>query len=267
VKPGGGYSPKYRSTIWQVIWLAELGADAADKRVRRGCEYVLSHSLAPNGAFSYNQKPVPSGSVHCMNGNLVWAFFQLGFGDDPRVQTALEWIAGAITGEGPIKFHASGTAGPGFACGVNLGQPCGWGANKSMRALLAVPARGRTPLVERALNRGAEFLLSRDPATANYPYTGRVSSTWLKLGFPLSYWSDVLETVANLVALGHGHDPRLERAWSFVMGKQDAQGRWPLENPLHGKMWADIEARRKPSKWVTLRALRAIKAAGKYNPS
>jgi hypothetical protein len=32
-------------------------------------------------------------------------------------------------------------------------------------------------------------------------------------------------------------------------------------------MWADIEARRKPSKWVTLRALRAIKAAGKYNPS
>ena len=56
---------------------------------------------------------------------------------------------------------------------------------------------------------------------ADYPYTGRVSSTWFKLGFPLTYWSDVLELTAVLVDLGYGEDPRLRSAIQFVLDKQD----------------------------------------------
>ncbi len=261
VKPGGGYSPKYRSTVWQIIFLAELGADPANERVRQGCEYLLSHSIATNGAFSAYQEPVPSGSVICLNGNLLYALQHLGYADDPRVQRALDWLVRAITGEGGFRYLKSGTSGPGFACSVNQGQPCAWGANKAMKALIAVPPQRRTPAGQRALEVGAEFLLSRDPAVADYPYTERVSSTWFKLGFPLSYWSDVLETTAVLVELGYGDDPRLTNALQLILSKQDAQGRWKLENALSGKMWADIEEKGKPSKWVTLRALRVLKRA------
>ena len=35
VKPGPGYSPKYRGTLWSVLFLAQLGADGGDERVRR----------------------------------------------------------------------------------------------------------------------------------------------------------------------------------------------------------------------------------------
>lgn len=259
VKPGGGYSPKYRSTVWQIIFLAELGADPADERVRRGCEYLLSHAIAANGAFSVYQKPVPSGSVLCLNGNLLYVLQRLGYADDPRVQAALDWLVRAITGEGDFRYLKSGTSGPCFACSVNEGRPCGWGANKAMKALIAVPAEQRTPAVQRAIEVGVEFLLSRDPAVADYPYTQRVSSTWLKLGFPLTYWSDVLETTAVLAELGYGDGPRLSSALQFILSKQDAQGRWKLENALSGKMWADIEEKSKPSKWVTLRALRVLK--------
>jgi hypothetical protein len=258
IKPGSGYSPKYRGTVWQIILLAELGADPTDERVRRGCEYLLNHSIAANGAFSAYQKPVPSGSIHCLNGNLLYALQRLGYADDRRVQTALDWQARAITGEG-IQYLKSGTSGPGFACSVNLGQPCAWGANKAMKALIAVPPDQRTPVMQRAVEVGAEFLLSRDPAVADYPYTERVSSTWFKFGFPLSYWSDVLETTAVLVELGYGGDPRLGNALQLILSKQDAQGRWKLENTLNGKMWADIEKKGKASKWVTLRALRVLK--------
>jgi len=128
-----------------------------------------------------------------------------------------------------------------------------------MKALIAVPLDLRTPTVQRAIKVGAEFLLSRDPAVADYPYTERVSSTWFKFGFPLSYWSDVLETAAVLVELGYGDDPRLDNALQLILSKQDAQGRWKLENTLNGKVWADIEQKGKPSKWVTLRALRILK--------
>jgi len=257
VKPGGGYSPKYRSTVWQVIFLAELGADPTDERVRQGCEYLLSHSIAANGAFSALQKPVPSGAISCLNGNLLYALQHLGYADDPRVQTALDWLARAITGE--IRYLKSGTTGPCLACSANEGQPCAWGANKAMKALLAVPPAHRTAAVQRALQVGAEFLLSHDPAVADYPYTQRVSSTWFKFGFPLTYWSDVLETTAVLTELGYGHDPRLANAFQLILSRQDAHGRWKLENALSGKTWADIEKKGKPSKWVTLRVLRVLK--------
>lgn len=258
-KAGSGYSPKYRATVWQIIFLAELSADPADKRVQRGCEYLLTHSLASNGGFSAYQDARPSGALHCLNGNLLYALIKLGYGKDPRVQAALNWQVQAITGEGEIRYYESGTSAPGFACGVNLKQACGWGAAKALKALNAIPPDQRTASVKRAIEASIEFFFSRDPAAADYPFTERVSSTWFKFGFPLSYWSDVLEITGLLAELGYGSDPRLENAIQLILSKQNAQGRWKLANSLNGKMWIDIEKRGKPSKWVTLRAIRVLK--------
>jgi hypothetical protein len=262
VKPGGGYSPSYRATVWQIIFLAELGADPGHEQVRRGCEYLLSHNIAANGGFSMSQRPVPSSVVHCLNGDPLYALLRLGYAQDPRVQAALDWQARAITAEGQVRYYKSGTSGPGFACAYNEGQACAWGATKGLKALSAVPPDERTPVVQQAIEAGADFLLSRDPSVADYPYTERVNSTWFKFGFPLSYRSDVLETTGVLAALGYGQDPRLENALQFILGKQDSQGRWKMEKTLNGKMWANIEEKGKPSKWVTLRALRVLRMAG-----
>ena len=54
---------------------------------------------------------------------------------------------------------------------------------------------------------------------------------------------------------------RLARALELVKGKQGDGGRWKLEHTYNGKTWVDIEAKGAPSKWVTLRALRVLKAA------
>jgi hypothetical protein len=83
--------------------------------------------------------------------------------------------------------------------------------------------------------------------------------TWYKFGFPSSYWSDVLESTAVFVDLGYGSDPRLTHAIQFILGKQNARGSWKLENTLNSKMWIDIEQKGKPSKWVTLQSLGALK--------
>jgi hypothetical protein len=261
LRPGGGYG-KYRGTVWQIMLLGELGADRKDGRVRQGCEYLLGHSIASNGGFSFTSPSTPSGVVHCLNGNLLSSLIRLGWVDDPRVERALEWQARAITGEEPMVYYRSGTSGPNFACAINQGQPCGWGATKAIKALAAVPKEWRSPLVARALERGADFLLGYNLAKADYPYTGKVSQTWFKLGFPLSYWSDMLETLEVLVAIGRGDDHRLADAYQWLLHKQDSQGRWKLENSLNGKMWIDIEQRGRPSKWITLRALRVLQALG-----
>lgn len=183
----------------------------------------------------------------------------MGYLDDPRVQQALDWQVLSIIAEEPIEYYQSGTSGPDFACAVNEKQPCGWGALKAMKALLAVPEQQRTPPLQRALERGAKFLLQYDVAKADFPYTEKISSAWFKLGFPLSYWSDVLETLAVLTTLGYGGDALLKESYYWLLSRQNAEGRWKLENTLNGKMWIDIEKRGKPSKWVTLRVLRVIK--------
>lgn len=266
IMPGGGYSPKYRATVWSLLILAELGADPDEARIRKGCEYHLDHSLAKNGAFSVYRKPVPSGAFHCLNGNMIFALQRLGYGEDPRVQAARDWLVHTIVGQPLLTDNASAEVAPGFGCRINEERPCAWGANKAIRALLEDPKEVRIPRVEQALETGAEFLLSRNPVVADYPYTKRVSSTWFKLGFPLSYWSDILETTSNLVDMGYGEDLRLMPALEWIVGKQDEDGRWKLENTLNGKMWVDIETKGKPSKWITLRALSVLKRIGLYVP-
>ena len=70
------------------------------------------------------------------------------------------------------------------------------------------------------------FLLSRDPAVADYPAEKRVSPNWFKFGFPSGYIADVLQDLEVLAELGHARDARLGRAIELVLSKQDAVGRW-----------------------------------------
>jgi hypothetical protein len=46
MQPGSGYNPKYRSTVWSLILLAQLGASLEeDPRIEKACLYMLAHGL------------------------------------------------------------------------------------------------------------------------------------------------------------------------------------------------------------------------------
>lgn len=269
VEPGPGYNPKYHSTVWSVIMLAQLGARVEqDDRIGRACAYVLENALTPGGQFSISGPP--SGTIDCLQGNLCWALVEMGC-DDPRLATAYEWMARTVTGEGiassderqaVVRYYA-GKCGPTFACGANNRLPCAWGAAKVMLAFSVWPEERRTPLVARAIDHGIDFLFSVDPATAAYPtgYSDKPSQNWWKFGFPVFYVTDLLQIVEALVKLGYKDDPRLANALAIVRQKQDAQGRWQLEYDYSGKTWVDFGPKKQPNKWVTLRALTALKAA------
>jgi hypothetical protein len=267
VKPGPGYAPKYTGTVWQMIFLDQMGADPADPRVRKGCEYVLAHCPTENGGLgcsgSFKSPPPPSAVIHCLSGNLLRALIGLGWLEDERVTRAIEWQARAITGEGLARYYSTGTSGPGFACATNEKLPCAWGAVKAMLGLARVPESQRAPHVRRAVDAGAAFLLSRDPAVADYPMgwgNTKANGSWFKLGFPSGYVTDVLQNLEALCELGFAKDARLQPAVTWLLSLQDAQGRWKNQYSYHGKTWVDIEQQGAPSKWVTLRACRVLKA-------
>jgi hypothetical protein len=177
VQPGPGYNPKYRSTVWAVILLAQIGADwGMDGRIAAACQYLLDESMCGKGIFSSDGNP--SGTVDCLQGNLCASLLDMGW-EDPRLEQAFEWMARTLTGEGiapkedrkaETRYYA-GKCGPGFLCGANYGLPCGWGAVKVMLAFGRLPESRRTPLVNQAIQMCVDFLLSVDPVTADYPRT------------------------------------------------------------------------------------------------
>ena len=265
-KPGPGYGPKYKSTVWSLLLLAQLGADIReDERIRTACNYLLDQALASGGQFAYNGEP--SGTIDCLQGNLCWSLVKLGC-EDPRLESAFDWMARSVTGDGiapntdrkaPVRYYAYKCA-PNFACGANYKQPCAWGATKVMMAFGILPKEKRTPMIDKAIQMGLEFFLATDMANAQFPngLNDHPSRNWWKFGFPVFYITDLLQSVEALVSLGAGNDPRLKNTLQLILAKQDAHGRWSLEYDYAGKTWRSYGKLNEPNKWVTLRVLRTL---------
>lgn len=268
-KPGTGYGPKYKSTVWALILLAQLGATVKeDKRIRMACKYYLDHAFSAGGQISAMTNNSASGTADCLQGNMLWSLAELGY-YDPRMDVAYEWMARTVTGDGmaPMKDkyaqvrYFAGKCGPTFACGSNNKLPCAWGGVKVLLALSQVPAEKRSELIERAIQHGVGFFFGVDPSTAEYPngWGAKPSGNWWKFGFPVFYVADILQIAEALVALGFGADPRLANTLELIRSKQDKDGRWALEYNYDGKTWMRFGKMKQPNEWVTLRALRVLK--------
>ena len=277
-KPGPGYSPKYRSTVWALILLAQLGASMdEDPRIALACRYYLEQAVTETGHITYNG--APGGTFDCLQGNMSWALLELGYAEphnwDPRLEAAFDWMARTVTGEGIAPQGDKTTSeryyayqcGPDFACGANNNLSCAWGAGKVMLAFIRLPLERRTPQIEAAIQRGVDFLFSVEPTTAAYPTAQGIppSRNWWKFGFPVFYVTDLLQLAAALVDLGCGADPRLAATLELIHGKADAQGRWLLEYHYGSKTWGSYGRGGQPNPYVTLRALRVLRSTHPIN--
>ena len=269
VESGSGYNPKYRSTVWSIILLGQLGASIdMDQRIEQACRYLLENALTENGQFT--STGTPSGTADCLQGNLGTAMLELGF-NDQRLDKAFEWMARSVTGAGiapledkqaSMRYYA-GKCGPVFACGANNKLACAWGGVKVMLAFGKLPIERRTSLIENAIGKGVEFLLGVDPAEATYPtgWSDKPSGNWWKFGFPVFYVKDMLQNIEALVRLGYANDPRLSMALEMIQEKQDKNGQWALEFDYAGKTWIEFGKKKQPNKWVTMRAAWVLKHA------
>ncbi|HSR31387.1 MAG TPA: nitrogen fixation protein NifH [Anaerolineae bacterium] len=251
MRPGVGYSPKYKATVWQLIFLAALGARRTEV-LDRAYAYVLEHSRLTDGRFSAHK--TVQGAVICLNGNLLRAMRQLGF-EDPRLEEITEVLAGMVVHD---SFHCRFNAPKPLPVRMRDGLPCAWGAVKALGAFAEVPAEQRSLAVREAIEAGVQFLLSGDLADGSYPTATKPSPLWLKFGFPLGYSSDLLEALEVLGRLDAGRDPRLAAAAKIVRSKQDGTGRWVLEY-TPGNTWTNFGIVGEPNKWLTLRALVALR--------
>ena len=188
------YSPKYTSTHWRMILLAEFAADPADERLRRGTAFMLTATEADAAR--------PGHGWVCFWGNLLRYAVYCGFGDDPHVSRLTNRVV-----------HDATEAG--WRCRYNDELPCAWGAARALWGLAALPMVRGSPEVAAAIASGLAFLLDGDHLVrADYPTPGKVHEIWRHANFPLFYQADilfVLRMAADLDALDHpGAKPALD---------------------------------------------------------
>ena len=257
------YTAKYTGTVWQLLILAELGADGADERVRAGCEAIMRDAQDPeSGGFSTGRSKKAGGGLHsmvipCLTGNLTFSLIRLGMLDDPRVQRAVDWITtyqrfDDAEGEAPTGWPYQ----PLEMCWGR--HTCHMGAVKALKALAEVPPERRSPAAQRTLSDGAEFLLRHHVHRRSHDLGRDSKPGWRRFGFPLMYQTDVLEILGILTRLGY-RDERLREALDLVASKADADGRWKLQSTFNGRFVVDIETKGQPSRWITLRALEVLR--------
>ncbi len=258
------YNAKYKGTSWQLLILAELGADANHPQIRAACEFILKNSQDPETCGFSMWTAVKtgggrkSGVIPCLTGNMTCSLIKLGYLEDPRVQNAINWIATYQ------RFDDADDNGPPKGWPYDRFEACfgkhtcHMGAAKALKALAEIPPAKRNPAVQAAIQNGAEYFLKHHIYKKSHDLAKLSKPGWTKFGFPLMYQDDALEIFGVLAELGY-KDSRMQEAADLILSKQDAQGRWILENTFNGKFQINIERKGEPSKWITLNALTALK--------
>jgi len=228
-------------TTAHLVVLAELSVPV-NGRLRRGCEYFLEASQQPDGGFS----EVTGSSSHewyCITGYMIKALTHFGYGSDPRVAAAWDYLCRRMVQR----------KGKGLDCLYSNDKgPCQWGFVKVLDAVAAVSPEHRTAEQRELAAQLAESLLARA-----WDFGGR-ERRWLSFGWPYQYQSDLLDMADVLARLGYGDDERF-RVWvDLILAQQDEQGRWVRRA---GIKLIDAGQKNRANKWITLKALRMLKAA------
>lgn len=256
---------KYWGTVWTFILLAELGADGRNGQVRKACEFLLRWSQdRTSGGFAYRGSASGggqhSGVIPCLTGNILWSLIRFGYREDPRVQKAVDWIVRYVRfddGDGPAPKGWPYNREPCYGR-----HTCLFGIVKPLKALAEIPVARRSAVVRRTIEQGVEFLLrhrlykkSHDPACIAKPI-------WAKPGFPLMWQTDALEMFDILTGLGVCDD-RMADAAELLCSKRTEQGWWRLERTSPDRTLVSLEKVGRPSKWITLIALRSLRRYGR----
>jgi hypothetical protein len=241
------WDPKYGSTIWRAIVLAELGVEGTDRRITKIAELIFDYKLRLSCPYNFFYEEM------CIVANTARMMTQFGYLDDRRIRKLYDWILEDQREDG------------GWNC--SQGTPGTLDVWEPLAAFAAIPKAKRSAAMDRAVERGAEFYLKRKLMQEGTPY-----APWLRFHYPNHYFYDLLIGLDVLTDLGYGGDRRLRDALTLLEKKRRSDGTWLLDRlqpdvgPGDGHRGIlkqltplEIEPAGRPSKWITLKALRVLK--------
>jgi len=250
---GAAWNRGWNSTLHVLMLLRDLGLDPASDQARRALDLVRERVTWKGcGPPECDVNAFFDGEVEpCINGQVaaVGAYF----GQDVRGLVA-RLVAEQLPDGGWNCEAANGSTRSSFNTTICV-----------LEALLAYERAGGggREIVEARL-RGQEYLLAR--RLFRRRSTGEIirrdrkgGFEWTRFAFPTWWHYDVLRGLEYLSAARAVYDERMAEAVELVASKRNDDGMWPLETRYPGAMPVATDAGEgQPSRWNTLRALRAL---------
>jgi len=238
------YGPTWRSTNDALTLLREFGMDPAAPAVRKAIESVR---LQVDWGEEFGYSPYFQGEVEpCINGRVlaIGAYFgQLNDG-------LFERLVGEQLEDGGWNCAAPRSKRSSFNTTICV-----------LEGLLEYEnAIGVSDVARAARLRAEEYLLERSLFRALRDGSV-INNEWLRVSFPNDWHYDILWALDYFRRAGSPPDPRIKEALEIVKFKANAAGQWTLEQAHSQDVAFSMETARKPSRWVTLRALRVLKWA------
>jgi hypothetical protein len=227
-------------------WLGYKGDEAPQKALN----YRLEGCIQEDGGFAYEIKERTM-YLPCHGAETLRYMLWFDMDGDPRAKVLLNWLLGTQTEEG------------GWPC-ISKANPhsCFWASAVVLRAFSELPRDWVTGEIKEARDLANEMFLAAN-LYEHHRSLGKPSPRWTEFGFPINFDSDVLEVLTLLGPYVDPDDDRIQEGLGKVLEKQDNAGRWPCEKHPKGGRWVGkyipLEEIGKPSKWVTLHALRMLK--------
>ena len=239
----GEAHPFWWTNLYALVWLRDLGIDPGSAPARAAIDRVRE---SVDWGPEWDHSPFFEGEVEpCINGRVV----ALGAYFDARSDRLVDRLLGEQLADGGWNCEAErGSVRASFHTTICV-----------LEGFLAYEqAFGPTPAVTDARMRAHEYLLER--RLLRRQSTGEViEPTWARLSFPPLWHYDVLRALDHLRAAAVPPDERVEEAMGIVRARRRDDGRWPLDlrhrDTLYEEMAGEVG---KPSRWVTLRALRVL---------
>ncbi|MFW9814211.1 MAG: hypothetical protein ACFFF9_17240 [Candidatus Thorarchaeota archaeon] len=254
------YEPKYRATTHNLLILAELGAKRT-KEIEAAIEYLYLFQR-DSGHFLIEMPKTDKGRASvvkdgcCLDGNILFYLIHFGYLDDVRTEKLIDF---------QVEYHADDVGG--WKCRAFpidrskvFPENCFMGAVKLLRGLAQIPKEQRSVDLDRIIKQETEVIFENEiyRYLKNPDGSRKEKAGWKRFGFPLFYQSDVLEVLDVLTALGVSDD-RMQDSIDLVLKSRNSEGTWDLKDTFNGKMFCEIDEKNKPSKWITLRALRVLR--------
>ncbi len=253
------YLPKYTASTHTLLILAELGAKRTPN-IEKAIEFMFQFQRT-SGHFLKDLPKTEKGRSSivkdgcCLDGNILYYLIHFGYLDDPRTQKLIDF---------QIDYHSDDSGGwkcRAFPIDKNKVFPenCYMGGIKILKALSQIPENQRSSDLTHIINKEVDVIFENGifKYLKNADGSRKEKAGWKRFGFPLFYQSDVLEVLDILTVLGV-KDERMQKSIDLVLNSRNEEGTWDLKNTYNGKMYCDIDEKKKPSKWITLRAARVL---------
>lgn len=247
----GYYQPKWTSTHYTLLDLLDLATPPDVPQVARAVALVVPARVGPDGGIDAS---VSLGvSDVCVTGMALRFLSAFGV-PEPRLTSLVDFVLAEQLPDG------------GFNCRSNRGVHRSLHSSvhstvSVMEGLLAVERAGhgyRATQRQQAHDAAAEYLL-RHRVFRSERSGEPIRPAFTRLHHPPRWHFDVLRALDHFRDADLAFDERMSDALEVLVRRRRPDGGWLLNAHYPGEVHVEMERAGRPSRWITLKALRVLR--------